>query len=273
MKVFISWSGPLSHKIGEAFRTWLPGALQLVKPYFTPSDIEKGARWNAEISRELETSSVGIFCMTRENLNSSWLLFEAGALSKQLDKSRVCPVLVGLETSELPGPLSQFQATPFERDEIYKLIQTINAALGDAHLDERTLDSVFDMWWPKLESQVQEIVETHATEAEPPASSDREMLLEILELTRLTSRRAASPSSIHPLAATELLAGYVAAHDALHARKPEDAMAQLETIKKAILYVARHTRSSPSRPELTKLVKAIEDLSFTIGPDEEEIPF
>ena len=41
MKVFISWSGQHSKKLGEALRDWLPGVLQLVTPYFTPSDIEK----------------------------------------------------------------------------------------------------------------------------------------------------------------------------------------------------------------------------------------
>jgi hypothetical protein len=271
MKVFISWSGALSHKIGEAFYTWLPGVLQLVKPYFTPSDIEKGARWSAEVSGELESSSIGIFCMTRENLNSSWILFEAGALSKHVDKSRVCPVLIGLEPSELPGPLSQFQATPFQRGEIYKLMQTINAALGDSHLDDKTLDAVFDMWWPKLEQQVKDIVANHTNEAEVPASTDRDMLVEILELTRLTSRRAASPASLHPQAARELLAGYVAAHDALQSGKPKDAMAQLEAMKRALMYVTRRVRPFAVRPELDKLTKAIDDLSFTIEDD--EIPF
>ena len=41
-KVFISWSGSLSQKLGEALRNWLPSALQFVKPYFSPEDIEKG---------------------------------------------------------------------------------------------------------------------------------------------------------------------------------------------------------------------------------------
>lgn len=34
MKVFISWSGDLSNKIGEKFRTWLPGVIQAVTPYY-----------------------------------------------------------------------------------------------------------------------------------------------------------------------------------------------------------------------------------------------
>ncbi len=56
MKLFISWSGSLSRKLGEALRLWFPAVIQSIKPYFTPSDIDKGARWNNEIAKELETS-------------------------------------------------------------------------------------------------------------------------------------------------------------------------------------------------------------------------
>ena len=86
MKVFISWSGDLSNAIASEFRTWLPGALQSVKPYFTPSDIEKGAKWNSEISKELELSDIGILFVTRENLNSAWL--NGTNLSRKRRKSR-----------------------------------------------------------------------------------------------------------------------------------------------------------------------------------------
>jgi hypothetical protein len=151
-------------------------------------------------------------------------------------------------------------------------MQTINAALGDLHLDDKTLDAVFDMWWPKLEQQVKDIVENHTDEGEAPVSTDRDMLLEILELTRLTSRRATPSASIHPQAVSELLAGYVAAHDALQSGKPQDAMAQLQTMKRALVYVARRARPD-ARPELGKLMKAVDDLSFTIGNEVDEIPF
>ena len=90
MKVFISWSGDLSRELGEALREWLPSVIQSVKPFFTPNDIEKGARWGKDIANELESSSVGIFCITKENLSKPWLMFEAGALSKNLDASKVC---------------------------------------------------------------------------------------------------------------------------------------------------------------------------------------
>jgi hypothetical protein len=102
MKVFISWSGEKSKKLAEILKKWLPGVIQAIRPFFTPDDIEKGARWNTEISKELEESSVGIICLTRANLQAPWLMFEAGALAKRIDRSRVVPMLFGVKPTDLP---------------------------------------------------------------------------------------------------------------------------------------------------------------------------
>ena len=127
-KVFISWSGKLSQKIAGVIRTWLPSVLQATKPYYTPDDINKGARWNTEIAHELESSNIGIICLTKDNIEKPWILFEAGALSKNVGNSNVCPILFDFDSSELTGPLVSFQTTKFEESDMKKLIQTINEA-------------------------------------------------------------------------------------------------------------------------------------------------
>jgi len=126
IKVFISWGGELSRNLAEAIHDWLPNVLQAVKPYFTPNDLEKGVKWHYEISKELDASNIGLLCLTRDNIHNSWILFEAGALSKKIDKSRVCPILFGLEPTDLKGPLAEFEATKFTKEEFKKLISTIN---------------------------------------------------------------------------------------------------------------------------------------------------
>ena len=158
MKVFISWSGPHSKKLGEALRDWLPGVLQLVTPYFTPSDIEKGTRWSTDIAKELSDSQVGILCVTRDNIHSDWLLFEAGALSKSLDKSHVCPVLFGITNTDLAGPLKQFQTTEFDKGDIHRLLGVINGRVKENKLPQKTLDAVFEKWWPDLEVKINQIL-------------------------------------------------------------------------------------------------------------------
>jgi hypothetical protein len=111
MKIFISWSGIRSKAVAEALHDWLPTIIQAVRPWLSPADIDKGTRWRTEVATELEHSQVGIVCLTPENLNSSWLLFEAGALSKIQESSFICTLLYDLEPSTVVGPLGQFQHT------------------------------------------------------------------------------------------------------------------------------------------------------------------
>ena len=126
MRVFISWSGDTSNQVAEALSRWLPMVLQQVKCFFSPKDIEKGARWALDLATQLEGASVGVLCLTRENLGAPWMLFEAGAMSRALQTSNVCPLLFGLEPNDVAGPLAQFQSSTFSKDEVRKLIQTIN---------------------------------------------------------------------------------------------------------------------------------------------------
>lgn len=204
MKIFISWSGDLSREIGEIFRKWVPGVLQVVKPYFTPDDVEKGTRWNVEIAKELEQSQIGIMLLTKDNLESEWMMFEAGALSKQMDKSHICPILFGIENTDLKGPLVQFQTTPFSKEEIRKLIRTINNSCGDQKLDDNVLNDVFDMWWPKLETDISSIISKHKDKPEKKIRSERDLMEEILSLVRVSTSFGSNRPFIHPEALAEI---------------------------------------------------------------------
>lgn len=212
MKVFISWSGQLSKLIAEAFRQWIPGVIQAVKPYYSPDDITKGARWGTEIASELDASKVGIICLTRDNLDAPWIMFEAGALSKNIDKSKVCPLLFGIEPSDIQGPLVQFQAAKFSKDEMRKVIKMINTELGENGLSADVLDSVFEMWWPKLKTDIDKVIaETNGKEKKIEVRSERDILEEILDLTRavsLTRDRQRRHLTIHPDAIQDFVRAY-----------------------------------------------------------------
>lgn len=186
MKVFISWSGETSKKVAGAIREWLPTVLQTVKPYFTPSDIEKGTRWSSDIAKELDDSMAGIFCVTSQNLNSQWLMFEAGAISKKVEQSLVCPILIGLENSDISGPLTQFQTTLFEKSDFKRLVSDLNRANTPNVLEEGVLNTVFEKFWPELESEVKGIIEATGggDGAKADLRSDRQLLEEVLDLSR-----------------------------------------------------------------------------------------
>jgi TIR domain-containing protein len=194
MTVFISWSGPLSKAVAELLNSWLPDVIQGVKTWFSPEHIEKGAIWSSEINDALSTS-VGVLCVTQENKNAPWVLFEAGGLSKGLTKARVCPLLIDLEPKDLQPPLSTFQLTLVNREDVEKLLGTINAADKDAALDKDRLRKSFNRLWPEFESELNKIREAHKTSRKAPERSEKELIAEILDIVRAlqrTSERAES---------------------------------------------------------------------------------
>jgi TIR domain len=184
MKVFISWSGERSRQLGEAIRDWLPLVLQSVEPYFTPADIDKGARWHGEIVQALEKSDIGLIILTQQNLASQWIMFEAGAIARSVERARVCPLLFDIKKTDLQGPLSFFQAADFTQEDFRSVVITINKA-QQRPLPEATLTKVFDQWWPDLQRSVKSIMEaTQSAEAVPQKRSEKELLEESLLLIR-----------------------------------------------------------------------------------------
>ena len=69
-------SGKPSHNIALAFKDWLPLLFTGIEPFVSSEDIRKGKRWQIEIEKELEASNFGIVCLTPDNTEAPWLLFE-----------------------------------------------------------------------------------------------------------------------------------------------------------------------------------------------------
>jgi hypothetical protein len=186
MEVFISRAGTRSGAAAEALRTWLPKIINAVKPWLSSADMDKGARWSTDIAVRLESAKAGIICLTPANLHADWILFEAGALSKTIQKTLVCPLLIDLEPTEIKGPLAQFQATRVVKGDVLKLLKTLNSAIGENALSEGHIDEVFEVWWPKLDSQLKGLP-AEDSEAQPPRT-DRDVLEEILGFVRNQNR-------------------------------------------------------------------------------------
>lgn len=183
MKVFICWSEERSKKVAEALRDWLKRVIQQLEPFLSTQDIRTGKRWNSEIANQLAETKFGILCLTRENLDTTWLNFEAGALSKTIDdKTFVCPYLIGgLQSTEVPDPLGQFQTVPADKDGPLKLLRTINSALSpEKQLEEKVIGDVFEKFWPDLKEVLDNLPPVKGEKR--PARSVEDMVKDILNI-------------------------------------------------------------------------------------------
>jgi hypothetical protein len=250
LKVFISWSGDRSKAVADVLRRWFPSVLQAVRPYFSPDDVAKGSRWSPEISKELEASRVGLLIVTPENQEAPWLLFEAGALAKNLERSKVCPLLfASMEPTDIKGPLVQFQAAQFSKDEMKRVIKMMNTELGDSGVAPDVLDGVFEMWWPKLEAQVDEVLQADKGQSGEARRSDRELLEEVLALSRrLSSERERRLEFDHPVW-DDLFSGLFELLRAVRARSPDDdTVKAIRRLMRPLEYVMHRDMRSMRRP-------------------------
>jgi hypothetical protein len=156
MKVFISWSDERSRQLAEALHHWLPLVLPYVQPWLSQADISAGDRWAHEVAKELESSNFGIICVTPENLASPWILFEAGALAKSLQGAKVIPLLLGLEFSDISGPLPQFQAKKLGKIGLSEIVQSINQSAPAPEPEDRVKDR-FTGLWSDIEKKIEAI--------------------------------------------------------------------------------------------------------------------
>lgn len=197
MKIFISWSGPVSQQIAGELRKWLPLVLQGIDPFITSSDIDKGAKWQGEILKELDECNFGIVCLTPQNLASQWIAFEAGALSKHLE-GRVATLLFNLTPTSVSFPLAMFQATRFESSDLRKLVGDINKQLPE-NLQRSTeqLDKMFDTFWPELEQSVGLVLQNaDAAPIQPEPSALEVMAQEMMSMLRQQNALLSNPEAL-----------------------------------------------------------------------------
>lgn len=187
VKLFVSWSKPVSHRVALVLRDWLPQVIQQVEPWVSSEDIAKGTRGGAAITAELAGTRQGVICLTQHNVPEPWINFEAGALSNHASDSRVRTVLFDLQVSQVQGPLADFQHTDLsDKHQVRQLVDSINQSC-EPPLKESQLDKAFEKYWPDLVAELNQIRTENAKS--PAASMTRqrsttELLEELLERVR-----------------------------------------------------------------------------------------
>lgn len=190
MKIFLSWSKPLSRLCAELVGDWIKCTLQATSPWISSKDIDKGTLWFNEINTQLKDTGIGIVFLTKENKNNPWILFESGALAKGLTSNKVCTFLLDLSAADLEPPLSQFNHTFPDKESVRGLLSTINDELGELKLESKILDQVFDTYWPQFETDLNKIIQSNPSDEETVVNrTEEDLLTEILYTTRALDKR------------------------------------------------------------------------------------
>ncbi|SHG45537.1 TIR domain-containing protein [Massilia sp. CF038] len=185
----MSWSGNRSHATAQLLAWWAKCVIQASRPWISSEDLDRGSLWFSEINNNLSDTSVGIVCLTDENKDRPWILFEAGALAKGLSNSRVCTFLVDLEPKNITDPLAQFNHTKPLEDDMKKLARTLNAALGPNALDPNVLNDVCDVSWPKFKERFDQLLSDNPPAGPRVERDSNDVLGEILDSVRGMNQR------------------------------------------------------------------------------------
>ncbi|MBI1939065.1 MAG: toll/interleukin-1 receptor domain-containing protein [Ignavibacteriales bacterium] len=188
MKVYLIWSGELSRAIAQAFKDWVPNVISNVELFFSKSDISAGTNWFQEISKQLESTNFGVIFLTKDSINAPWIFFETGALAKHISQASICTTLIDIQTTDIVGPLTQFQAITLNKEGMLALAKSINNSIDIQRLPDRMLSDLFEMKWQSFEEKINAIkisIKTVTTsQASLPKQTEKEVVDEILRLTR-----------------------------------------------------------------------------------------
>jgi hypothetical protein len=197
MKVLISWSGELSHRVALLLREWLPMFIQVAEPWVSSEDIDRGTLWRTELAAELAQGSTGILCVTRDNVASPWVNFEAGALSKTPETARVIPFLFEMRPSDIHGPLADLMGAIYERgspknkEEFRKLLGSLNTSRNPPYVTAEVFNATFERMWPEFEPRLDALAaeaEKLTSDPAPNPSEASDVLEEVLQAVRDQSR-------------------------------------------------------------------------------------
>jgi len=187
--LFISWSGNSSKEIGAALKEWLKIVFDDDLEIFFSEETQPGKRWSYELANVLKDCQAGIFIYTQSNLNSQWMAFEAGALSKNVDNARVIPLLLGLNLTDLTGPLTLFQARAFNQKGMLDILEVINNNCIDSPKTKEYLQRNIKSTWDYVSEQIKAILEKYAQveEHKPDVSETLSSIYSLLQNSNVTS--------------------------------------------------------------------------------------
>ncbi len=221
--IFLAWSGERSRQVALALRESLRIICNAFDPWMSEVDIATGGQWEEEIATCLDEAQAAILCLTPENQNERWVLFEAGAVAKSRTRSLVIPYLFDLTTRDLKSPLSIFQGvtSALDQGQNLKMVRSLYRALpeGERGISEKDLEEAFGLVWStRLHPSLQKV--GPGAVAPLARRDDSEVLDEILGLVRDLAQRARRQAAVEAFVKGALGATPIATEQAHALREP-----------------------------------------------------
>lgn len=197
MKIIICWKGKTSRNVAELLQDWLKRVIQISDPILVNCDDESR---DSHLHDQLISvgECFGVLCLTKENHNDAGVLFDAGVMTNILPKHRLFGVLSGLEAAEISRPLQRLSLLSIRKDDIWKLVRTINDSIGERALNNIILEDIFNTFWANFEKKTERMthIETEPeakTHQDIPAMKYESVMLEVLATVRALEKRLQVP--------------------------------------------------------------------------------
>lgn len=178
-EVFFSWSGDKSKEIALKFQDLFKRVFEpAVTSFMSSRDIGAGRRSLDVLFSKLEQCNYGISFVDAENAKAPWMQFEAGALSKLIDTSRVMVLILDGNVQSLEDtPLNEFQHKLFNKDDI----KSIFAGIIDSYKLEKSKETFmqrFEGEWDNFYRNAQVILERE--EVQKKIETDEDDKLDVI---------------------------------------------------------------------------------------------
>jgi hypothetical protein len=197
--VFISWSKEPSGEIAKHVQRLLGKIFPAPNINFFVSNVKisGGDNFRYILDDKLENSNFGILVLTNNNIAQPWIMFEAGALSKHSDNTKITPILFGRNYKDREAPIEQFNYIDYvnnsafiesdekfingkEKDFFNNLILPITRKLyGIKEPSQEQIEQLkdsLDKFWENFEKKIDEIL------AKPTYSNIEELSKDVTTL-------------------------------------------------------------------------------------------
>ena len=201
MNIFISWSGERSKTAALALKSLLEDVFPQAVMVFISDHINPGENWGQRLGAELEKSQFGILCMTEDNFQAPWLLFEAGALANKLfavhhEKQALVDYADALMTrGSYLEALRTFDqhADALLSSDAAKVLESLHAIIGHVRDDRQALETILGLLQKAGDTtHTSEILEllAHASVQQDDLTKARDLYLQLATMEPQNSLHA-----------------------------------------------------------------------------------